>query len=126
MEIQRMAIRKDTAANWASTNPILADGEWAKETDTGKTKLGDGTTDWNSLEYYGGGGISPEMGNNGDILMKLGGEWTAVPFNELFDIHTGEVINLADWEWTENADGEIIITGYTGDTGDTGDTGGGE
>jgi hypothetical protein len=43
--------RRDTAANWTSANPILAAGEEGYETNTRKSKTGDGTTDWNSLSY---------------------------------------------------------------------------
>lgn len=43
---------KDTAANWTSANPTLPQGVLAYETDTGKMKLGDGTTAWNSLSYH--------------------------------------------------------------------------
>jgi hypothetical protein len=45
-------IRRDTASNWTSANPTLAQGELSFETDTGKLKLGDGTTAWTSLGYY--------------------------------------------------------------------------
>lgn len=45
-------IRRDTAANWASVNPVLAQGEMGFETDTEKMKLGDGVTNWNSLNYF--------------------------------------------------------------------------
>ena len=44
-------IRRDTAANWTSVNPILAVGEQGFETDTGKFKIGTGSTAWNSLLY---------------------------------------------------------------------------
>ena len=44
-------IRRDTAANWTSANPILAQGELGAETDTSKIKIGDGTTAWSSLDY---------------------------------------------------------------------------
>jgi hypothetical protein len=44
-------LRRGTAANLASANPTLHAGEPAIETDTGKTKLGDGSTAWNSLPY---------------------------------------------------------------------------
>jgi Major tropism determinant N-terminal domain len=43
--------RRDTAANWASANPTLAQGEAGLETDTGKVKLGNGSTAWASLAY---------------------------------------------------------------------------
>ena len=44
-------VRRDTAANWASTNPVLAAGEHGFETNTGKFKIGDGTTAYISLDY---------------------------------------------------------------------------
>lgn len=43
--------RRDTAANWASANPILQVGEVGWETNTRKSKLGDGVTHWNDLAY---------------------------------------------------------------------------
>lgn len=44
-------IRRDTAANWTSANPTLAQGELGAETDTSKIKIGDGSTVWSSLAY---------------------------------------------------------------------------
>ena len=35
----RVQIRRDTALNWATNNPILLDGEFGYETDTGSAKL---------------------------------------------------------------------------------------
>lgn len=49
-------LRRGTAAEWATANPVLAEGEPGFETDTGKQKIGDGTTAWNDLPYIGGGG----------------------------------------------------------------------
>lgn len=43
--------RRDTAANWTSTNPTLASGEIGFETDTGLFKIGNGSTAWTSLAY---------------------------------------------------------------------------
>lgn len=45
--------RRDTAANWTSVNPTLAQGEPAYETDTLLFKIGDGSTAWNDLDYAG-------------------------------------------------------------------------
>ena len=45
-------IRRDTASDWTSANPTLAQGELGLETDTLKLKAGTGTTTWNSLAYY--------------------------------------------------------------------------
>lgn len=44
-------IRRDLAANWTSVNPVLADGEFGFEKDTGSLKIGNGTDDWNTLPY---------------------------------------------------------------------------
>lgn len=53
IEIQ---IRRDTAANWTSVDPILAEGEFGLETDTNQLKIGDGVLAWTALAYFGGGG----------------------------------------------------------------------
>ena len=45
-------LRRDTAANWTSANPTLSQGEQGYETDTGKMKIGDGSTAWTSLAYF--------------------------------------------------------------------------
>jgi len=44
-------IRRGTAASWTSENPTLEAGEFGLETDTGKTKIGNGSTAWTSLTY---------------------------------------------------------------------------
>jgi len=50
----QIQIRRGTAAQWTSANPILASGEFGYETDTGKFKIGDGSTAWNSLAILNG------------------------------------------------------------------------
>ena len=47
----RIQIRRDTSADWSSTNPTLSEGELGYETNTDKFKIGDGVTAWNSLDY---------------------------------------------------------------------------
>lgn len=54
----KIQLRRDTASNWTSENPILSNGEKGLETDTGREKNGDGITAWNSLGY-----ISPPYNN---------------------------------------------------------------
>lgn len=81
----QIQLRRDTAANWSSANPILASGEPAFETDTGVFKIGDGVTTYNTLPKLsadgGGGGVSlkihkliPTIHANG----TLGGDSPAV------------------------------------------------
>jgi hypothetical protein len=43
--------RYDTAANWASNNPVLLEGEIGIESDTRKFKFGNGSSVWSSLPY---------------------------------------------------------------------------
>ena len=54
MAYKKILFRRDTAANWTSANPTLAAGEIGLESDTGKIKLGNGSTVWNSLTYFYG------------------------------------------------------------------------
>lgn len=53
----QMQQRRGTAAQWTSSNPVLASGEFGYESDTGKLKVGDGSTSWASLAYYTGGAV---------------------------------------------------------------------
>jgi len=48
---------KNLAVNWTAGNPVLPDEVFGVETDTNRVKLGDGTTRWNSLSYFGEGGV---------------------------------------------------------------------
>lgn len=58
----KIQLRRDTAANWTTNNPIPASGEPCFETDTGKFKIGDGVTKYTNLPYQGdGGGTSTNM-----------------------------------------------------------------
>lgn len=47
----RIQSRRDTAANWTSTNPVLSAGEFGYETDTTKLKVGNGSSAWTALGY---------------------------------------------------------------------------
>ena len=67
----KIQLRRDTAANWQGTNPVLAQGEPGVELDTKKMKVGDGSTSWNSLAY-----VSTETGQNAtkNMFVKLNAE----------------------------------------------------
>ena len=77
-------IRRDTAANWTSANPTLAQGEIGIETDTEKLKVGNGTTAWSSLTYY-------SMGT-----------------------YSGTVNYVPKWNGTQYVDSSITDTGTSG------------
>lgn len=63
----KILLRNDTAANWVTKNPTLGVGEVGIETDTGKAKVGDGTTAWNHLGYSFGIYNITEGSTNGTI-----------------------------------------------------------
>lgn len=48
---QRIQFRRDTAANWASANPTLAEWELGFETDTWQFKIGNGVDDYTTLPF---------------------------------------------------------------------------
>ncbi|NBT47878.1 MAG: hypothetical protein EBT07_08695, partial [Actinobacteria bacterium] len=48
----KIQLRRGTAAQWTSNNTVvLFAGEPGVESDTGKFKIGDGSTQWGSLPY---------------------------------------------------------------------------
>ena len=56
--VTQIQVRRGTASQWTSANTTLASGEWGFESDTGKVKIGDGSTAWNSLGYTGAGSVT--------------------------------------------------------------------
>ena len=57
----QIQFRNDTAANWTSSDPILAQGELGLESDTGQFKIGNGSDTWEELSYGGiAGGPGPD------------------------------------------------------------------
>ena len=47
----KIQLRRDSSGNWSATNPVLAEGEMGVELDTNRSKLGDGTSNWNDIDY---------------------------------------------------------------------------
>jgi hypothetical protein len=80
--IRKVQKRRDTAANWTAANPVLLSGEEGLETDTRKTKTGNGVTAWNSLAYNVSGTGTATGSNTGD--QDLSG--LAVKANNLSDL----------------------------------------
>ena len=83
---QRVQLRRDISANWTAGNPTLKSGEIGYETDSGKVKIGNGSTSWTDLAYSFtislGDGSLGELGDvtianaqNGDFLRWNGTAW---------------------------------------------------
>jgi hypothetical protein len=68
--------RRGTAAAWTSADPTLAEGEVGYETDTGKHKIGDGSTAWVSLDYVVSG--LSDAPSDGTQYARKDGAWEAV------------------------------------------------
>lgn len=72
----KIQLRRDLAANWTGTNPVLAQGEPGVELDTHKIKIGDGSTSWNDLAYAAGGGDTEQDTEN--MFVKIAGLYNDV------------------------------------------------
>jgi len=87
----QIQFRRDTGANWASANTVLAAGEMGINTTTNQFKIGDGTTAWNSLSYAPISGTVANIDDitnvtitsaaNGDFLKWNGTAWVNEPIN---------------------------------------------
>lgn len=68
--MDRIQLRRDTAARWAEINPVLLEGEIGFETDTRLRKIGDGVNRWNELGYLKAEGIVQETGDGENVVMS--------------------------------------------------------
>jgi hypothetical protein len=104
--------RRDSAANWTFNNPTLLAGELGYESDTGKWKVGDGTTAWAGLAYIPGSQISAYPLVNADIA--TGAE---IAVSKLADGAARQLLQTdaagTGVEWTSNIDvpGTLDVTG---------------
>jgi hypothetical protein len=95
-------IRRDTAANWTSNNPTLANGEIGWETDTDKLKMGDGVTAWTVLSYWTAGVPAANLGDLGDVVIA------AVANNEVLAYDSG-----GNWINQTAAEAGLSAVGHT-------------
>lgn len=106
-------IRRDTASNWTSANPTLAQGELGAETDTSKIKIGDGTTAWTSLGYLidtGGYAAYSDTTANFTGTLQNGGS------NVVVDSDIGSTVQAYDATIVVDADIGVTVQAYDADT----------
>lgn len=67
----QLQLRRGTASQWTTANPLLAQGELGLETDTNKLKIGDGSTSWTGLAYYstGSAAVTSVNGYTGVVVL---------------------------------------------------------
>lgn len=103
-----LIMRNDTAANWASKNPILTLGELGVETDTRKFKIGDGTTAYNSLKYGLGGNVEVKSTapTASDVGYDIGTLWVDTTGTKAY-ILFAKTANAATWIGLLDSQGKI-------------------
>ena len=121
-------IRKDTAGNWTSNNPTPAAGEWCLETDTGKVKIGDGSTAWTSLGYAAETGIVATVATKATLATYSTAwinisDWTNVELTATHNLSA----NLSDlivefFISTDGTEANAFKVGLQGVSGDIGAT----
>ena len=76
----RIKLRRSTAAQWTAANPTLFAGEAGFETDTGKFKIGDGTSVWSAL-YYFTTASSSTLNDLGDVTITSAAAGQGLVYN---------------------------------------------
>ena len=76
----RIKLRRSTAAQWTAANPTLFAGEAGFETDTGKFKIGDGTSVWSAL-YYFTTSSSSTLNDLGDVTITSAAAGQGLVYN---------------------------------------------
>jgi hypothetical protein len=104
----QLKVRSDTAANWTSANPTLLANELGRETDTGKIKIGTGSTAWTALPYQPFGALitNADISATAEIAVSKLADGAARQLLQTDAAGTGV-------EWTSNVDipGTLDVTG---------------
>lgn len=111
-------LRRDTGTNWSSENPVLEQGEVGVELGSpAKIKVGDGTTAWNSLPYFGGGGAELPGWQSASLQPNWTGNlyWRVIE-GEGVDADTLELlVGSGGLNWSSSAgDLTAYISSYSG------------
>lgn len=111
-------LRRDTAANWTSTNPTLAAGEVGYETDYKRWKIGDGSTAWASLAYRSPGhvGVCPTVWPT--TAWTGNTAWTANDIVLMRPLSAGTVSKISWWQGASS--GNVCVGIYKNASGGAG------
>jgi hypothetical protein len=93
MGVSTIKLRRGSSSAWSAANPILSEGEPGLDTTLNKIKIGDGSTDWNSLPFYGEAVYKFDPNIKQLIYYdSVRNKWLA---DAPFEIHVGRSGNLA-------------------------------
>lgn len=110
--ISRIQLRRDTTANWKTNNTTLSKGEIALSYDEDangvalpssyRVKIGDGTTKWNSLDYFaqrvlvGSGEPAASLGENGQFYVDITNKYLYFKYNDVWILIGGDLSSKLD------------------------------
>lgn len=103
-------IRRDSAADWTSVNPTLAQGEIGFETDTGKIKIGDGATAWVGLLYFTVSGFQPLDADLTDLATKWAAASASAQASLQFHEDTDNGTNKITVQGPASIGSDVVVT----------------
>ncbi len=138
IKITNIQVKRANASTWSTQNPILLDGEIGFERDTNQIKIGNGTDNYNTLQYLtgsggGGGGFSQEQIEdiidaliaggtgitkvyddvNGTLTLSISDEvYTTSEKTKLSNIEAGAQVNPTDADIVASVDAELGQTDW--------------
>lgn len=121
----KIQLRRGTAAQWTSANPVLLEGELGLETDTGKIKVGDGVANWNTTTYNVSSGstvaditIGPDNPASGGGGLSYDGATATLTFTPAVETTTSLSIaaNVLTYTDEDGVDTDIDLSLYLDDT----------
>lgn len=111
----KIQMRRDTSSNWTSVNPTPHDGEVCIETNTGKIKVGNGSTAWTSLAYVVDNNFTTTLKNKLDAIEASADVTDATNVAAAGALMDSEVTNLADVKAFDTTDYATSAQGTTAD-----------
>lgn len=128
--ISRIQLRRDTTANWKTNNTTLSKGEIALSYDVNadgvalpnsyRVKIGDGTTKWNSLDYFaqrvlvGSGAPAASLGENGQFYVDTTNKYLYFKNNDAWITIGGDFSGELDKKLDKNNTATYSVYGVAG------------
>ena len=128
--ISRIQLRRDTTANWKTNNTTLSKGEIALSYDVNadgvalpnsyRVKIGDGTTKWNSLDYFaqrvlvGSGAPAASLGENGQFYVDTTNKYPYFKNNDAWVTIGGGISGELDKKLDKNNTASYSVYGVAG------------